>query len=119
MGIGIMGVVAGTALQWVATAVYANLRSLGERGFTRFLAFWFGAPYTVAALLLVREGSRDRVRPPPDDEAALFAEVRRDRVRRLGDGGREVSGRERAGADEGAEAPSDGGAGSVAAEADE
>ena len=69
----------------VANIVYFTRKSHGRRGFARLLAFWFGLPLTWATFFLMPEGRVDWIRPPPDDEEALFAEVRRDRALRAGD----------------------------------
>jgi hypothetical protein len=66
----------------VANVVYFTRKLHGRRGFARLLAFWFGLPLTWATFFLMPEGRVDRIRPPPDDEGALFDEVRRDRALR-------------------------------------
>jgi hypothetical protein len=71
------------ALVWlVANGVYLDARRKGTRGFVRFLAFWMGLPVTWISLIKVAEGSQPVIEPPPDDEEALLAEVRRDRALR-------------------------------------
>lgn len=91
MGVGLIKAVVGVALWALANGVYFDMRRKGIRGFGRFLAFWFGTPTTWATLFLVPEGRVARIKPPPDDEASLLAEVRRDRALRI------ASGAERAG----------------------
>lgn len=75
---------AGFLVWLVANVVYLDMVRGGTRGFWRFLAFWFGAPTTFLTLIFVKEGSRLTVEPPPDDEDALLAEIRRDRRLRAG-----------------------------------
>ena len=78
------------AVLWAtANAVYFDMKRKGTRGFRRFLAFWFGIPTTWATFFLLPEGQVHEVKPPPDDESALLAEIRRDRAKRI------VSGAER------------------------
>lgn len=74
---------AGGAIWAVANIVYFKQRQRGLRGFTRFLAFWFGTPTTWVGLFIVPEGSSPRLEPPPDDEEGLLREVRRDRALRV------------------------------------
>jgi len=76
---------AGFAVWLVANGVYADLRRKGEKGFARLVCFWLGLPVTWLSLLLVREGSQPRVRPPPDDVLGLLQDIRRDRALRAGD----------------------------------
>lgn len=74
-------------LVWlVANLVYLDRKRSGRRGVRRILAFWLGSPTTWLTLVFVREGSTLRVVPPPDDEGALLAEIRRDRRLRGGPG---------------------------------
>jgi hypothetical protein len=88
------------ALIWVlANLVYTGEVRRGRGGFVRILAFWWGLPGTIASKLLVEEGSQPVIKPPPDDEEALLAEVRRARMKLIehpeGDdrpGGREEAG---------------------------
>lgn len=77
---------AGFLVWLVANVVYLDMVRGGTRGLRRLVAFWFGAPTTFLTLILVKEGSRFRVEPPPDDEDALLAEIRRDRRLRGGPG---------------------------------
>jgi hypothetical protein len=70
----------------VANGVYLDLRRKGDKGFARFVSFWLGLPVTVFSLLLVPEASQPRIKPPPDDDGSLLAEVRRDRALRAGPG---------------------------------
>lgn len=83
MGLGLIQAAAGAVVWAVANAVYFDMKRKGMRGFRRFLAFWFGVPTTWGMLFLVPEGRVARVEPPPDDEASLLAEVRRDRAHRI------------------------------------
>ena len=76
---------AGFAVWLVANGVYVDLRRKGEKGFARLVCFWLGLPVTWFSLLVVREGSQPRIRPPPDDELRLLEEVRRDRALRAGE----------------------------------
>ena len=72
-----------TAVVWaVSNLVYLDLRRKGIRGFSRFFAFWLGTPTTWVSLFMVPEGSQPGFEPPPDDEALLLREVRRDRLLR-------------------------------------
>ena len=72
-----------TAAVWaVSNLVYFDLRRKGVRGFSRFLAFWMGNPWTWVSFFLVPEGSQPIFEPPPDDEARLLQEVRTDRLLR-------------------------------------
>ncbi|MEQ8328839.1 MAG: hypothetical protein RH859_00095 [Longimicrobiales bacterium] len=76
--------VVGFIVWLIANVVYLDMKRTGTRGFRRFLAFWFGAPSTSLTLLLVRPDSHPRLEPPPDDEEALLAAIRRDRECRVG-----------------------------------
>jgi len=72
-----------TAAVWaVSNVVYFDLRRKGVRGFSRFLAFWMGNPWTWLSFFLVKEGSQPAFKAPPDDEALLLHEVRQDRLLR-------------------------------------
>jgi hypothetical protein len=72
-----------TAAVWaVSNVVYFDLRRKGVRGFSRLLAFWMGNPWTWLSFFVVKEGSQPTFEPPPDDEALLLQEVRRDRLLR-------------------------------------
>ena len=65
------------AIMWtVANVVYYDQKRRGIHGVGRFAAFWIGNPATWITYFLVPEGSAGELEPPPDDEAALFAEVR-------------------------------------------
>jgi len=75
--------VAGAVLWALANAVYVDMKRKGTRGFRRFLAFWFGTPTTWLTFFIMREGTAPRIEAPPDDEAGLLSEVRRDRARRI------------------------------------
>jgi hypothetical protein len=46
---------------------------------------WLGFPVTWISLLVVKEGSQPRVRPPPDDVRSLLHDIQRDRALRAGD----------------------------------
>ena len=83
MGLGLIEAVTGAVLWLVANAVYLDMKRKGTRGFTRFLAFWFGNPATWLTFFLLPEGQAPVVKPPPDDEAGLLAEIRRDRAKRI------------------------------------
>ena len=74
--------VVGAVVWAVANVVYFDLRRKGVHGFSRILAFWMGNPMTWLSLFVVKEGSQPTFEPPPDDEALLFREVRRDRLLR-------------------------------------
>jgi hypothetical protein len=82
-GFGLIEAFAGAALSVVANLVYFEMKRKGTRGFGRFLAFWFGTPFSWATFFLVEEGQSPEIIPPPDDEASLLAEVRRDRAKRI------------------------------------
>lgn len=72
------------AIVWTfANLLYVDLKRKGVGSFARVVAFWLGMPATWISLLVVREGRHPRVRPPPDDEEALLAEIRRDRALRI------------------------------------
>ena len=79
------------AIVWTfANLLYVDLKRKGVRSLARVVAFWVGMPTTWLSLIFVRELRQPRFRPSEDDEA-LLAEVRRDRVRRLSaEGGRTV-----------------------------
>jgi len=64
----------------VSNFVYFDLRRKGVRGFRRFLAFWWGTPWTWVSFFAVKEGGQPVFKPPPDDEALLLHEVRQDRL---------------------------------------
>jgi hypothetical protein len=76
---------AGFAVWLVANGVYVDLRRKGEKGFARLVCFWLGFPVTWISLLVVKEGSQPRVRPPPDDVRSLLHDIQRDRALRAGD----------------------------------
>lgn len=78
--------VVGLFVWLVANAVYLDALRRGRPGFKRFLGFWMGFPGTFFTKLLVAEGSQPTVEPPPDDDASLLADVRRDRALRPGGG---------------------------------
>jgi len=86
----------GLVVWLVSIVVYVDARRRGRHGFTRLVAFWLGFPATWISLLVVGEGSQPDILPPPDDEAALLEEIRRDR-----EAGRALK--------EGPEPPTDGG----------
>ncbi len=72
-----------TAVSWaVGNLVYLDLRRKGIHGFTRFIAFWMGNPWTWLSFFLVQEGTQQVFEAPPDDDALLLQEVRRDRLLR-------------------------------------
>ena len=79
----IVSAVAGFVVWVMSNVVYADKRRRGARGFARVLAFWFGLPATFWSMLVVDEGSQPALEPPPDDEEALLAEVRRERMERI------------------------------------
>lgn len=70
---------AGLVVWLLANWAYLGARRTGTRGLRRFVAFWMGLPGTLLSLFLVKEGSQPKLAPPPDDEDALLAEVRRSR----------------------------------------
>lgn len=74
----------GLAVWLVANTVYLRARHTGSRGLQRLLAFWMGLPGTFLCMVLVKEGIQARLAPPPDDEEALLAEIRRARTLRPG-----------------------------------
>jgi len=82
----------GAAVWAVANFVYLDRKRRGLRGASRFLGFWFGTPTTWVTFFMVPEGSVDSLERPPDDEAALFREVRHDRKLRALQGGQEEPG---------------------------
>ena len=73
-----------TAVVWaVSNLVYLDLRRKGIRGFSRFLCVLDGHANDVGVLFSwCRMGSRPTFEPPPDNEALLLQEVRRDRLLR-------------------------------------
>jgi len=73
----------------VSNMVYLDLKRKGIHGFTRFLAFWMGNPWTWVTFFVVPEGTQQVFEPPPDDDARVLQEVRRDRLLR----GRATQGR--------------------------
>ena len=92
------------AVVWVvALLVYMDARRRGRRGFTRFIAFWVGMPGTFLSMFVVKEGSQPDIAPPPDDEHALLAEIRRERRsdRMLDPGDEPSPGEDHPGAQEG------------------
>ena len=66
----------------IANLVYIDLRRKGVGGFTRFVSFWMGTPWSWVSFFMVPKGSQPKFQPPPDDDALLFWEVRRDRLLR-------------------------------------
>ena len=66
----------------IANLVYIDLRRKGVGGFTRFVSFWMGTPWSWVSFFMVPKGSQPKFQPPPDDDARLFREVRRDRLLR-------------------------------------
>ncbi len=83
MGLGLIEAAVGAVLWATANAVYFDMKRKGTRGFRRFLAFWFGIPTTWLTFFFTREEKVPQIKAPPDDEAALLAEIRRDRARRI------------------------------------
>jgi hypothetical protein len=72
-----------TAAVWaVSNVICFDLRRKGVRGFRQILALWRGNPWTRLSFFVVKEGSQSTFEPPPDDEALLLQEVRRDRLLR-------------------------------------
>lgn len=86
---GLVKELVGLVVWLVANGVYLASVRKGEKGFRRLLAFWMGIPGTLVTLMAVREGSQPVLEPPPDDEDALLAEVRRARRLRAPDDGNE------------------------------
>lgn len=81
------------AIVWaLANVVYYDLKRKGVRSFGRFAAFWVGNPTTWITFFVVPEGRHPAFEPPPDDEAALLAEIRSDRALRSGDEASEGAG---------------------------
>ncbi len=75
-----------TMVVWaLANLVYVEMKRKGKKGFQRVLAFFFGLPTTWLAFFLLDEGAQLELAPPPDDEAALLREIRRDRALRGGE----------------------------------
>lgn len=73
------------SIVWVlANALYIDLKRKGRSGFSRIVLFFMGMPLTLLWLFLITEGSAPELEEPPDDAAALLAEIRRER--RLGAG---------------------------------
>lgn len=71
------------AIVWaLANVVYVNLKRKGVRNFGRFAAFWVGTPTTWISYFVLPEGRQPKFSPPPDDDAALLAEIKRDRALR-------------------------------------
>ena len=66
----------------VSNMVYLDLKRKGIHGFTRFLAFWMGNPWSWITFFVVPEGTQQVFQAPPDDDALLLQEVRRDRLLR-------------------------------------
>ena len=60
----------------VSNMVYLDLKRKGIHGFTRFLAFWMGNPWTWVTFFVVPEGTQQVFEPPPDDDARVLQEVR-------------------------------------------
>ena len=76
------------AILWaLANIVYYDLKKKGTRGFGRFASFWVGNPTTWITFFCVPEGRHPKFEPPPDDDPALLAEIRRDRALRVEAGG--------------------------------
>ena len=73
-------------LSVLANVLYVDLRRKGKSGLSRVILFWMGTPLTWLWLLLVKEGSAPAIEEPPDDAAAILAEIRRDRQLRPGPG---------------------------------
>ena len=69
-----------TAVVWaVANVVYFEQKRRGIQSVSRFIAFWLGNPGTWVTFFMLSEGSHAELKAPPDDEAELFREVRKDR----------------------------------------
>jgi hypothetical protein len=69
-----------TAVVWaVANVVYFEQKRRGIQSGSRFIAFWLGNPATWVTFFMLSEGSHAELKAPPDDEAELFREVRKDR----------------------------------------
>jgi len=79
----VIGSVVGVLVWLLANVVYADKRRRSVRGFARLVAFWLGLPVSVLTMVFVGEGSQPTLEPPPDDDDALLAEVRRDRVENI------------------------------------
>jgi len=77
----VFSAVVGAAVWSLANVVYYGMKRRGQRGFGRFAAFWVGTPTTWITLFAVREEHGPSF-AAHDDDAALFAEVRRDRALR-------------------------------------
>lgn len=83
--------VVGAILWALANVVYYDLKRKGVRNFGRFAAFWVGNPTTWITFFAVREGRQPTFHPPPDDDDALFAELRSDRALRSGADGEDMA----------------------------
>jgi hypothetical protein len=75
--------VVGATVWALANVVYYDMKRRGARGFGRFAAFWVGTPTTWITLFAVRK-ARQPSFEDHDGDAALLAEVRRDRALRDG-----------------------------------
>jgi hypothetical protein len=74
----------GLLVQVVSNGLYIDMRRKGKGGFSRFVLFCLGFPFTLLWLFLIKEGSFEEIEERPDDADALLAEIRRDRVLRGG-----------------------------------
>ena len=82
-----MAELAGFVLWLTANVVYLDRKRVGRGGLGRLISFWLGMPTTLLTFFFLPEGTALEVKPPPDDEEALLAEIRRDRRLRSGDEG--------------------------------
>jgi hypothetical protein len=64
----------------IANGLYIDTKRKGKRGFSRFILFWLGIPFTFLWLFTVPEGSVEEIEEKPDDAESLLAEIRRDRA---------------------------------------
>ncbi len=76
---------AGSLVWLLANGLYIDMKRKGRGGFGRIVLFFMGLPATWLWLVLIREGKHRELPEPPDDTAALLAEIRRDRALRRGD----------------------------------
>ena len=68
----------------LANLLYIDLKRKGKPGFSRVILFWMGTPLTWLWFFIIKEGSAPALQEAPDDAAAIFAAIRRDRPLRSG-----------------------------------
>lgn len=80
----------GSIISILANVLYIDLRRKGRPGFSRFILFWMGIPFTWLWLFLIKEGSAPELEEAPDDADHILAEIRRDRELRPGEPPKEL-----------------------------